>query len=261
VCEWCSDWYGKDYYSSGAAADPAGPSSGSLRILRGGSWNAESRNCRSPSRNSSDPAAVQAYLGFRVAAGISQATAPGAPSEPEGLGRIIPLGGLRWTAEEGVVLGRGGEGQLIIDPEVAGGGIKSGLITGNFRFSAEVRNTVEPLGYTVLAIETREKYEMGLGMLQNKSVRFVDHAITHTTTGRHGKQEDARFGMRLNKWYKIEVARVGDELRWYLDGERGWVAKYPLVKGRARIRLYAHRGREGYPFECRNMEFSRRPKP
>jgi len=36
VLEWCSDWYGD--YPSSPLTDPRGPSSGSSRVLRGGSW-------------------------------------------------------------------------------------------------------------------------------------------------------------------------------------------------------------------------------
>jgi formylglycine-generating enzyme required for sulfatase activity len=36
VYEWCSDWYGSDYYSSSPQNNPQGPSSGSERVLRGG---------------------------------------------------------------------------------------------------------------------------------------------------------------------------------------------------------------------------------
>jgi formylglycine-generating enzyme len=39
VWEWCSDWYGKDYYANSPSSNPRGPSSGSNRVLRGGSWN------------------------------------------------------------------------------------------------------------------------------------------------------------------------------------------------------------------------------
>lgn len=44
VWEWCHDWYGS--YGSGSQTNPQGPSSGSHRVLRGGSWNDSARNCR-----------------------------------------------------------------------------------------------------------------------------------------------------------------------------------------------------------------------
>ena len=44
VWEWCSDWY--DGYSAGAQTNPQGPSSGSSRVLRGGSWSYGAWSCR-----------------------------------------------------------------------------------------------------------------------------------------------------------------------------------------------------------------------
>jgi sulfatase modifying factor 1 len=38
VWEWCADWYGDGYYGGSPAKDPAGPSSGEDRVLRGGCW-------------------------------------------------------------------------------------------------------------------------------------------------------------------------------------------------------------------------------
>jgi formylglycine-generating enzyme required for sulfatase activity len=38
VWEWCADLYGDKYYASSPATDPQGPSLGSSRVLRGGSW-------------------------------------------------------------------------------------------------------------------------------------------------------------------------------------------------------------------------------
>ena len=39
VQEWVNDWYGKYYYRSSPATNPAGPQTGKYRVLRGGSWN------------------------------------------------------------------------------------------------------------------------------------------------------------------------------------------------------------------------------
>jgi len=57
VWEWCSDWYGD--YPTRSVTDPTGPSSGSNRVGRGGSWRAGARNARSADRDND--------LGFRPA--------------------------------------------------------------------------------------------------------------------------------------------------------------------------------------------------
>ncbi|MCQ2262480.1 MAG: SUMF1/EgtB/PvdO family nonheme iron enzyme, partial [Bacteroidales bacterium] len=44
VWEWCSDWYGN--YSSGSQTDPTGPSSGGLRVVRGGQFTNAAEDCR-----------------------------------------------------------------------------------------------------------------------------------------------------------------------------------------------------------------------
>ena len=64
VWEWCSDWYGS--YSSGAQTDPQGPSSGSDRVLRGGSRYSGARYCRVSGRNYADPGYRGDDGGFRL---------------------------------------------------------------------------------------------------------------------------------------------------------------------------------------------------
>ena len=73
VWEWCSDWHGSDYYRHSPAADPTGPSTGSGRMLRGGSWRLSPRSCRSAGRGRSWPVYRDNDLGFRVIAGREKA--------------------------------------------------------------------------------------------------------------------------------------------------------------------------------------------
>ena len=67
VYDWCVDWFGD--YDAGPQTDPMGPSKGSCRVLRGGSWYSGARSCRSASRNSLDPTSRNNYCGFRLALG------------------------------------------------------------------------------------------------------------------------------------------------------------------------------------------------
>jgi len=64
VWEWCRDWYGD--YPSGSVTDPKGPSGGSDRVIRGGSWNNKPRHVRSAYRGRNVPGSRNPYLGFRL---------------------------------------------------------------------------------------------------------------------------------------------------------------------------------------------------
>ena len=65
VFEWCLDWSGK--YSTVAVKDPVCLAEDKYRIHRGGSWGADPRYCRSPSRAGHIPATRSSQIGFRVA--------------------------------------------------------------------------------------------------------------------------------------------------------------------------------------------------
>ena len=65
VYEWCQDWYGS--YSSSAQTNPTGPSSGSNRVNRGGSWSSSARSCRVSDRYYGSPAYSFSDLGLRLA--------------------------------------------------------------------------------------------------------------------------------------------------------------------------------------------------
>jgi formylglycine-generating enzyme required for sulfatase activity len=95
VQEWCYDWYG-DYYIGLACEpnglsinqfgivatncdqepmqcvlshkNPTGPSTGSKRVCRGGSWESDVNDCRSARRRSKDPNSRNNNTGFRIVA-------------------------------------------------------------------------------------------------------------------------------------------------------------------------------------------------
>ena len=62
--EWCQDWSGD--YPPGEASDPTGPESGSFRILRGGSWSGNAKDCRSAKRDWGNPNYRLDDVGCRV---------------------------------------------------------------------------------------------------------------------------------------------------------------------------------------------------
>jgi len=70
VWEWCSDWYGKNYYSKSPSRNPQGPNSGTYRIVRGGAWYSPIQDLRVSSRGSADPSYWYIGVGFRCAKSV-----------------------------------------------------------------------------------------------------------------------------------------------------------------------------------------------
>lgn len=64
VYEWVQDW--KANYSPPSRGNPQGPSSGTYRVLRGGSWNSILRLLRATARNHHPPDSRLYSYGFRV---------------------------------------------------------------------------------------------------------------------------------------------------------------------------------------------------
>ena len=70
VWEWCQDWFSDKYYEEchkrGTVENPQGPDSGTLRVLRGGSWFLHPVRCRSVYRIRLDPGSRSVTFGFRL---------------------------------------------------------------------------------------------------------------------------------------------------------------------------------------------------
>jgi sulfatase modifying factor 1 len=67
VFEWCSDWYGDDYYAVSSLKNPQGPKSGKNRVIRGGSWVLNSDDYRPAFRLGDSPYYGDFAKGFRCA--------------------------------------------------------------------------------------------------------------------------------------------------------------------------------------------------
>ncbi|MEX0995665.1 MAG: formylglycine-generating enzyme family protein [Flavobacteriaceae bacterium] len=74
VWEWCSDWYRKNYYANSPKENPKGPSSGNIRIARGGSWESSSFNCRVSRRYGFHPNKKFTDLGFRIVQPVEESS-------------------------------------------------------------------------------------------------------------------------------------------------------------------------------------------
>ncbi len=64
VWEWVQDWY--DSYTSGALVDQQGPSSGSIRVIRSGSFRHSAQDARSAYRSRHSPGGRLSRVGARL---------------------------------------------------------------------------------------------------------------------------------------------------------------------------------------------------
>jgi formylglycine-generating enzyme required for sulfatase activity len=64
VWEWCQDWYGS--YPTTPVTNPGGASSGSSRVIRGGSWDYYAQDCRSAGRDNHSPGYRYGLIGLRL---------------------------------------------------------------------------------------------------------------------------------------------------------------------------------------------------
>ena len=103
VYEWCQDWYNSSAYSSSSQTNPTGPSSGSYRVLRGGSWFNGAGNCRVSNRGGYTPDYRSNSYGFRLAC-LSESVAgssitPSAPKTADtktyNIGDLVTVNGVQ----------------------------------------------------------------------------------------------------------------------------------------------------------------------
>ena len=66
VWEWTSDWYTPRYYTESQKKNPQGPSSGSVRVVRGSSWSSPPGDVTAINRGTGRPGTGTPYIGIRI---------------------------------------------------------------------------------------------------------------------------------------------------------------------------------------------------
>ena len=111
VWEWVQDWFGEDYYMQSPLLDPAGPASGSRRVMRGGDYRIGARSMRVARRFSYSPSTKLNIIGFRLVLGRGIPELQVAPEEFSVVGRPfqselelrnVGSGDLQWSVSEQV---------------------------------------------------------------------------------------------------------------------------------------------------------------
>jgi len=98
VSEWVEDWLGDHSYSAVAQTNPTGPMTGTIKVLRGGSWYCTDAACvRAADRDGAPPETRNTGMGFRCLAAEPGPATPAAAPEPA-------LGATQTRSADGMVM-------------------------------------------------------------------------------------------------------------------------------------------------------------
>lgn len=82
--EWCQDRFDRDYYKASPVENPHGPGKGNSRVIRGGDWYSDGRDCRSAFRYADIPEGRFYALGMRVVCElVSEGASPASNIAPD----------------------------------------------------------------------------------------------------------------------------------------------------------------------------------
>lgn len=172
IAEWCQDWYSATYYSSSPANDPQGPSTGSNRVVRGGSWNGGATKARVSDRDFFEPTSVSGNIGFRVARSISL---PEVITDPvmEVMANTAIAGGEVVSDGDAAVTARGVVWSIFANPTLADQKTTDG--SGIGAFSSSLTGLVPGTTYYIRAYATN-----AAGTAYGERLSFTTPAVVPT---------------------------------------------------------------------------------
>ena len=222
VWEWCSDWFDSEYYHASASNDPNGPTSGTKRSWRGGSWYYGAIYSRSALQYGSIPTVRGVEMGFRVAVKIADRKPKAADASPAGNGTTsaVPNPSLKNISQANGVTAE----ELLT--------WSSTLPAGYRPYWLSVRGNTRPILYDALASRTPDQSEW--------IMQFYDHA---DETNWEEMKKLYRPGL-LNVYakdniYERLVLWIKDDPQWEY-----WLGSTGLIEEKLKKGLESDQGQE-----------------
>jgi len=167
VLEWSWDWYEPSYETtSDGTTDPRGPASGTLRVLRGGSWSDNASNARCANRDSIAPVSASRLRGFRpvrtsltsgeaVSPSVTTPTAINLTAGGATLGGKVTADGGSTITERGIVYSVAATNP---NPEIGGTGVTKVPVAGSTGvLTAAVTGLTQGTNYRYKAYATNSR--------------------------------------------------------------------------------------------------------
>lgn len=136
VFEWCSDWYGEDYYGVSAEVNPEGAEEGVFKVLRGGYYRTIANGCRVAYRYKNTPQSADSY-GFRCVRSVEAAVWTEKSIYSPGEDIVVHFGNASGDAKDwiGIYPVGAGNGAFIKWKRTDGaGGVTAGITEGSVVF-------------------------------------------------------------------------------------------------------------------------------
>jgi len=241
VWEWCHDYFGRHYYGHSPERDPPGPSTGSFRVLRGGSWGYPARYTRSAARDGDVADLRSGSLGFRLVRELDDPVQTAPPTQPlPSNPPVIELPSI--TNTNGMKLNKIPAGTFMMgSPEDE---------TGRYKYEHQHKVTISKAFYMQTTEVTQGQWKAVMGTEPWKGYGNVKYAAYYAAT--QVTRGDAivfceKLSKKEGKTYRLPTeaeweyaCRAGTETAWSFGDDEGSLGDYAWCKENTFGGQYAH---------------------